>query len=411
MRSKNDVEPLQVSVNWSDPETYVCAECVEDQHIQKLIVQRAVNHSCDYCGKSGISGRVSTSRLVLEIIVSTLVFFFTDPEQAEEEIPEEAILPRFDTVYVLSEIGFRSHGLFFVHVVDAFGDEATWVRAAHGRWNLIQDGQRLRVSWSRFQQLVKHQTRYHFANSRTRSRREESPIHVLAELGEVVRRLGCISTVAKDTRIHRVRLAGGWEPSASQLGAPPSRIAGAGRMNPAGVSYFYAAFDERTAIAEVVTPPPVEVVVAEFKLKKALSVVDLSSVPLRPSIFDVDKRLEYQYVDFFNAFVEAISTPVRKDGHEHVDYVPSQVVSEWFAQVFAPMTGGRRRVNGIVFPSAVQPGGKNIVVFPMVRQSASAFASIEYVRHRSENLSNWRQVMRAISPIPAPIESADGPPS
>jgi hypothetical protein len=53
---------------------------------------------------------------------------------------------------------------------------------------------------------------------------------------------------------------------------------------------------------------------------------------------------------------------VIKDGHEHIDYVPSQVICEYLAQVFDPGEG----VNlcGLIYPSAVHPDGKNLVVFP-----------------------------------------------
>lgn len=51
-----------------------------------------------------------------------------------------------------------------------------------------------------------------------------------------------------------------------------------------------------------------------------------------------------------------------KDGHEHIDYVPSQVICEYLAQVFEPALG--TRLGGLIYPSAVHPGGKSLVVFP-----------------------------------------------
>ena len=57
------------------------------------------------------------------------------------------------------------------------------------------------------------------------------------------------------------------------------------------------------------------------------------------------------------AFVEAISTPVIKDGREHIDYVPSQVICEYLAQVFEPAEGSKP--GGLIYPSSVHDGGKN----------------------------------------------------
>ena len=48
---------------------------------------------------------------------------------------------------------------------------------------------------------------------------------------------------------------------------------------------------------------------------------------------------------------------------EHVEYVPSQVVCEFFAQVFN-RSEERQRVNGIAYRSAVVPEGQNVILFP-----------------------------------------------
>ena len=65
---------------------------------------------------------------------------------------------------------------------------------------------------------------------------------------------------------------------------------------------------------------------------------------------------------FLAAFSDEISKPVAHDGSEHVEYVPTQVVSEYFSQVFTYSVG--KKVDGLVYPSAVVNGGKNLVVFP-----------------------------------------------
>jgi hypothetical protein len=54
--------------------------------------------------------------------------------------------------------------------------------------------------------------------------------------------------------------------------------------------------------------------------------------------------------------------PVIRDAQEHIDYVPSQVVSEFFAQVLRTEAGDR--LDGVAYPSAVLPGGRNLVIFP-----------------------------------------------
>jgi hypothetical protein len=50
-----------------------------------------------------------------------------------------------------------------------------------------------------------------------------------------------------------------------------------------------------------------------------------------------------------------------KDGREHIDYVPTQVVTEYFRHVFKD--GDGQPVKGILYPSARQDGGVCCVLF------------------------------------------------
>jgi hypothetical protein len=79
-------------------------------------------------------------------------------------------------------------------------------------------------------------------------------------------------------------------------------------------------------------------------------------------LFDIANKELREQALIVRAFVDAISAPVRKDGREHIDYVPSQVICEYLAQVFRP--GAGRTLGGLIYPSSVQLGGKNLVVFP-----------------------------------------------
>ena len=50
-----------------------------------------------------------------------------------------------------------------------------------------------------------------------------------------------------------------------------------------------------------------------------------------------------------------------RDGLEHVDYVPTQVVTEWFRHVFQTEDGAH--VDGVIYPSARFDGGVCCVLF------------------------------------------------
>ena len=184
-------------------------------------------------------------------------------------------------------------------------------------------------------------------------------------VGEFVRDLGLIRTLDGQRALYRVRheMEGTSFDTFGELGPPPDDLARAGRMNPAGIAYFYAAREPGTALGEVVTEPPARIAIGEFRPKDGLAVLDLTDLPEPPSVFDMDQYDRYQRLVFLGDFVERISMPVRKDGMEHVEYVPSQVVCEFFAQVFGRKDDGRP-VDGIAYRSAVVPDGQNVVLFP-----------------------------------------------
>lgn len=159
-------------------------------------------------------------------------------------------------------------------------------------------------------------------------------------------------------------------------------------MNPAGIPYLYLAFDQATAVAETVASPPTTVVIARFKATQTLKVIDLTRLPPVPSIFDSSKRAILEGVQFLESFVKSIARPVSKDGSEHIEYVPSQVVSEYFAQVFSP-SSREASVAGLIYPSAVRPRGKNLVVFPTERGYSRSFASVEFDSAAERKLRTW----------------------
>lgn len=78
----------------------------------------------------------------------------------------------------------------------------------------------------------------------------------------------------------------------------------------------------------------------------------------------IDQKSERTKALFLNEFVKSITKPIEKDGREHIDYVPSQVVCEFLAQAFLLDDGST--LDGIIYPSAANPGGTNLLVFPQV---------------------------------------------
>ena len=162
--------------------------------------------------------------------------------------------------------------------------------------------------------------------------------------------LDLIDALPAETAFHRGRLMdSAWKlkPEAESLRPAPSEKATANRMSPAGISMFYASADAQTAIAEIAShgPEPYALMGA-FRSTRELKVLDLTRWPRFPSYFDADRTVELKTAIFLRAFVKEITAPIIPDGRQHVEYVPTQVLTEYLRWV--PNTA----IDGIALPSA-----------------------------------------------------------
>ena len=131
-------------------------------------------------------------------------------------------------------------------------------------------------------------------------------------------------------------------------------------MSAAGIPAFCGALDEATAIAET-SRGNAAVSIGTFELMRNVSVLDLSRLPDIPSIFDqqqIDLRAPLRFLHHFRW---KISEAIELDGREHIEYTPTQVVSEFIKHRFRDADG--RNVEGVLYPSARREDGTNIILF------------------------------------------------
>lgn len=144
---------------------------------------------------------------------------------------------------------------------------------------------------------------------------------------------------------------------AKGLGPTPAKLAAANRMSPRGIPLFYASATPETAMKEIAAHGLYNYArIGAFKNQKPLKVLDMTSVPKRPSPFDFENRSKDGLFEFFRDFSKNVTQPVIPDGREHIDYVPTQVVTEFFR--WAP----DQDLDGIKLKSA-QDGEDTFVLF------------------------------------------------
>lgn len=138
------------------------------------------------------------------------------------------------------------------------------------------------------------------------------------------------------------------------IGAPPPERTKAGRANPEGKVVMYCADQETTAVAEIRPARGEYVSVAEVRAIRELKILDLATEPEWPNPFtDEAVNYEVEFAALLSAFAEDLEKPLRYRD-DPTDYIPSQKLADLIE---------RTGVDGIRYPSAMSPGGTNVVLF------------------------------------------------
>ena len=232
----------------------------------------------------------------------------------------------------------------------------------------LNEVQLARFSWKRFCQIVKHERRFFFTNYGQKSDADETlpPAQVLERIFNYADTLDLFVPLAQGTRLYRAR-EGDYAvlATAQDLGPPPQALANqANRMSPAGIVMFYASGSSKTALRETVHNIPAVYVVGRFETQRTATILDMAKLPEVPSIFEeTSDTLAYRprsLLTFLHQISVAISRPIARSAQVHIDYVPTQVVTEY---VRSRSLRGSAAVDGIRYRSAVHPGYVSYVLF------------------------------------------------
>lgn len=352
---------------------HACPRCVDEEALARFVHDNADSATCSYCGATSSMGHIALSTDILfEAIAQGLEAEYDD---ALNELPWEGgwVFEPMDASDVLEEAGCHIASMQLREdIVHAF-DDREWCQRDFFR---LPKDRALLLSWKRFAQQVKHRSRYFFL-SRNDDQTEEtfdpdvlSSADTLAAIGRAINEVGLVRCFPASTKWYRARTHNlddePVEPvGAAGLGPVPEDRAPANRMSPAGIPMFYGAREADTAISEVIAVPQNSahplVTIGTFVTARTTRLVDLTDLPPVPSLFDEARRHLRAPVRFMRAFSEQLSQPISRDDVEHIEYVPSQVATEWFRDVF--IANGRTRVDGLVYRSARRAAGACCVMF------------------------------------------------
>ncbi len=369
----------QQEQGWSsvDPDRMVCAKCFEDYAIQGFIRDCASARKCSYCGRRSKKPIAVPMNDVLELIGEGLGYEYADPAEQNPWDEGEYVFATMYSRDLFDEIGpIARNEAVHEEIVEAFGNKTWNEKDLFG----LSEDDALRYGWQGFVKAVKYERRYVFLKPKKKKGPPDSdavtPDQMLDRLGEVIKEVGLVRTMKAGMRWFRARVHDPAKEytSAADLGTAPRKAAVfSNRMSPAGIPMFYGAADVETVVAETYTPTPdkpTTVTVAKFETARDACVVDFTALPPVPSLFDEGRRQLRAPISFLWSFVRDLAKPIQRDGREHIEYVPTQIVTEYLRHVFRTEDGPR--VRGVIYQSSRNGGGKCSVLFVGNRQCCDA---------------------------------------
>jgi hypothetical protein len=228
-------------------------------------------------------------------------------------------------------------------------------------WLRLDLDDALSYSWEYFCRIVKSERRYFFTEVRHSADDDQdilTPSQMLKKIGSITRQLGLLKTAGAGSKFFRARKS--WTKrlsTAAELGPPPEELSlQANRMNPPGIPMFYGASSAKAALREIQSFGGY---VGEFVALRDLRILDLSYLPNIPSIFSGKPREQRLTLAFLRQFQRSVSAPVPRDERVHVEYVPTQIITEYFRYLGV----GAEDIDGITYDSVASVDDTNTVLF------------------------------------------------
>jgi hypothetical protein len=347
----------------------VCPECFIDEGMKKFVANSATEKSCSYCFRSSRKKFAAEMEDVCRHIEDCLGREYEMPEEStprDDESESGWFINPTDSYDLLSDLGFGDGPqALFDDLVQEFCDRAWVQRDPLG----LLPCDEWRYSWEAFSEQVRHKVRFMFLKVRTQDDfgPDPEPHTVLRAIENCASTLKLVRSLPAGTPMIRARQHREDEvvTHATHLGSPPKESARQNRMSPAGIPMFYGSATASSAIEETIDFKREDLgvmTVGTFCTVRALNLLDLTDLPAVPSLFSDDKTYERRMpLIFMHAFVKDMVKPIARDGREHIEYIPTQVVCEYIRHCFN--RGKLPHINGIRYRSSRQGGGICYTIF------------------------------------------------
>ena len=347
---------------------YICASCIGESALKEYIEMYAEESYCDYCEES--NGNVHSIPIddLIEYMRKCVSQEYDDPANCLPHDSSEGgyygvTFDAYDLILDELNIGFPDKNDALLQRVLKGFERQLWCKVDPFGPSTLQVAQ---FSWENFSRIVKHENRYYFDVIKREKLLSDklTPGELLTHILDYAKQIGLLKTI-DELILYRARAWSNGKPwnCPEELGPPPTdKALQPNRMSPAGIPMFYGGENLKTAVKETASRPG-NFSVGKFQTNRTIVLFDISDVPRLPSIFDKDPESlainPRRAVRFLRHISEEISKPIKKDGHPLIEYVPTQVVTEFIrSQQFEGVA-----IDGIKYESAKNPGYSSYVLF------------------------------------------------
>jgi len=387
-------------MNNNNLQKYVCSTCAGNTEIKRSIfLEEKENETtkkckCSYCEKKRLCISIDSLAKAVDEIYRTDYEPYESGSYPSEIISEMLQLDHaagkldFDLVDILSNEELSSKDGFNNPMYDA-----GMTYGSYGEINMkINDGSEHKASWNFFCYQIKHQTR--FFNNEVIKLLNRIFVGIKEfNYKDGISPIRTIQPTDDDAVFYRARHAANANERikiccnpTQELGPPPAYLTNSGRMNPIGISVFYAAYERETCIAEIRLPVGETAITGQFRIEKPITIFDLTVF----DNLDSEKSISDDFIAIMGdeatdsledkiAFLQKFSAEISKPIPPHkeiLDYMPTQALVEYLANHYVP------NIDAVVYPSTQTNGtGINIV----------------FLKHKEEVISNSQRFKRLLN--------------
>ena len=349
----------------------VCAECFEDPDLRRFIREQDGEPGCDFCGCD--DAPTADLDVLGPFMRKCLLRSYSLAN--EELLRADDFSPRWTTYELLFEeeqleLPRKGADELRTALVDAVEPDEVWCEYDPAR---LPENESMVSDWKQFARLVKYERRFFFHDLGTSDDFNEdrlSPRQLLRAIGAIASHTDLVVELPAGTSLFRARTRkrGQRFTTAQDLGPPPpDRALQSNRMNPPGVPMFYGAETRELAYREIRRR---RISLGQFVVERPLRILDLIRLPEILGTFSGATRERIMATRFLHQFAQLVSEPVDRDDRTELDYIPTQVFTEFLRDY--PFPGGA--IDGVRYRSALVPTagvefdlfhqlGANVVLF------------------------------------------------